>query len=51
MGVPAFFASLIRNSLVSILRKSEEVGIIDCLYFVEIFQKVISNKRKKQMIA
>ena len=33
MGVPAFFASLIRNSLVSILRKSEEVGIIDCLYF------------------
>jgi 5'-3' exonuclease len=33
MGVPAFFASLIKNSLVSILRKSEEVGIIDCLYF------------------
>ena len=33
MGVPAFFASLIKNSLVSILRKSEQVGIVDCLYF------------------
>lgn len=33
MGVPAFFSSLIRNSIVSILRSSTDVGTIDILYF------------------